>query len=591
MEPSPQTTHLDYPDLTMYQMVERIARQYPKEPAYEFYGTKTSYRNFIRRIERAARAFLAMGIGEGDVVTIAMPNTPQALDCFYAISRIGAIANMIHPQSAQTEITYYLNLSRSKAILTVDLFCETVEAALEGVDHPVVILVARIQDELNPALWAAYTARKGYSYLQYPNTPHAILWKQFLKGAEGSNESRKVMQAAVAEHDAGLQHESNHKIELPPAHFDIHRTSVILYSGGTSGMPKGICLSDLNFNACAMEAREAIDVEFCRGLKMLSCMPCFHGFGLGINLHTVLIHGACCILMPTFTDESYANMLVKKKPNFIAGVPTIFEALLHIPKLEHADLSCLMGMFCGGDSLSVELKKKVDVFLAERNASIQVREGYGLTECVTASCLTPRDTYREGSIGLPFPDTLYAIVRPGTDEVMPTGEEGEIILTGPTVMKGYLGDPDGTRQALRRLPDGRTWLYTGDLGRMDEDGYVYYSQRIKRLIITNGYNVYPGRVENAIDSCPEVAYSCVIGVNDPRRMKRVKAFVVLKDGVVGDEDCKKRIMRQLRVKIVRYALPREIEFRESLPKTLVGKVHYRLLEEEENAKQENQLDA
>lgn len=558
MEQYRQREHLEYPELTMFQMVERIAAQYPGEPAYEFYGKKTAYRSFVRRILRAARAFLALGIEKGDAVTICMPNVPQALDCFYGLNRIGAIANMIHPMSARKEITSYVKVSRSKAILTVDLFYETVEAALKEVDFPVTVLVARIQDELPPFLRAAYVWKKGKDYLGFPNSDHALLWKKFLKGGDKA-------------------------ISLPEISFDSSRTAVILYSGGTSGIPKGICLSDLNFNACAMQAREAIGEEFRTGLKMLSCMPCFHGFGLGINLHTVLIHGACCILMPTFSNKSYARMLVKKKPHFIAGVPTIFEALLHISDLNGVDLGFLMGMFCGGDSLSVELKKKVDAFLKEHGASIQVREGYGLTECVTASCLTPKDTYHEGSIGIPFPDTEYRIVKPGTDEELPCGEEGEIILTGPTVMLGYLDHPEETAATLRTLSDGRTWLYTGDLGYMDEEGYIYFRQRIKRLIITNGYNVYPGQIENVIDACPEVSYSCVIGIKDRRRMHRVKAYIVLKEGITPDERCKKRIMEYLKDHVARYALPREIEFRKELPKTLVGKVAYRLLEEEENA--------
>ena len=550
-----QRDHLEYPELTMFQMIERITEQYPKAPAYEFYGKKTSYQAFLARILRTAKALWAAGIRQGDAVTICLPNIPQVLDCFYALDRIGAIANMVHPLSAQNEISFYLNVSKSKMILTADLFYEKVEAALENTDHPVTVLVARIQDELNPALRAAYTLKKGKEYLKFPNTEHSILWKKFLK-------------------------QGDQPIDLPLSSYDAKRTAVILYSGGTSGVPKGICLTDLNFNACAMQAREAIQEEFRPGLKILSCMPCFHGFGLGINLHTALIHGVCCILMPTFNNESYAKMLAKKKPNFIAGVPTIFEALLHIPSLDGVKLDFLMGMFCGGDSLSVELKKKVDEFLKSHGASIQVREGYGLTECVTASCLTPKDTYREGSIGIPFPDTLYCVVRPGTDEVMPCGEEGEIIITGPTVMLGYLDNPKETADTLKRLSDGRIWLYTGDLGRMDEDGYVYYSQRIKRLIITNGYNVYPGQVENIIDGCPEVSYSCVIGVKDPRRVHKVKAYIVLKDGIPANEATKEKIMEQLRLHIAKYALPREIEFREELPKTLVGKVAYRLLEEE-----------
>ena len=550
-----QKEHLDYPRLTMFQMVERAAAQYPNEPAYEFYGRRTSYAAFIRRIERAARAFWAAGVRPGDAVTICMPNTPQALDCFYALDRIGAVANMIHPLSAPTEIVHYLTVSESRMILTVDLFFEKIEAALADVPQPVTILTARMQDELPPHLAALYVLKKGREFLRFPRTPH-ILWRQFLRGG-----------------DAG--------IALPEPTFDETRTAVILYSGGTSGTPKGICLSDLNFNACALQAREAIGVEFRTGLRMLSCMPMFHGFGLGINLHTVLIHGACCILMPTFTDKTYADMILKKRPHFIAGVPTIFEALLHMPQLENADLSFLLGMFCGGDSLSVELKKRIDAFLTAHSAGIQVREGYGLTECVTASCLTPKDVCREGSIGLPFPDTYYAIVRPGTDEQLPPGEEGEIILRGPTVMLGYLHDEEETARTLRRLADGNIWLYTGDLGTMDEDGYVYFRQRLKRMIITNGYNVYPSQIENALDACPQVEYSCVIGVKDPRRMQRIKAFIVPAPGVAPDESTEKEIMEQLRRHIAAYALPREIEFREELPKTLVGKVAYRLLEQEE----------
>ena len=555
-----QKDHLEYPELTMFQMVERIAAEYPAEPAYEFYNRKTGYGAFIRKIEQAARAFTASGICRDDAVTICMPNTPQTLVCFYALNRIGARANMVHPQSAQAEITFYLNLSQSKMILTLDMFCENVEKAVAAANHPVTILVARMQDELPLHLAAAYTITKGRKFLKYPNTEHSMLWKKFLGRGTSS-------------------------VALPESIYDPSHTSVILYSGGTSGTPKGICLSDQNFNACAMEAREAIGSEFRCGLSLLACMPCFHGFGLGINVHTVLIHGACCLLMPTFNKNSYADMLIKKRPNYIAGVPTIFEALLHLPQLEGQDLSFLKGMFCGGDSLSVELKAKIDDFLKEHGASIQVREGYGLTECVTASCLTPRDEYRPGSIGIPFPDTEYRIVRPGTTELLPPGEEGEIILTSPTVMIGYLNSERETASTLRHFPgDDRTWLYTGDLGYMDEEGYVYFRQRLKRMIITNGYNVYPGQIENVIDSCPEVAYSCVIGVPDPRRMQRVRAYIVLRDGVDPDEACRERIMETLRMHVAAYALPKEIEFRDSLPRTLVGKVAYRRLEEEASGK-------
>ena len=552
---------IDYPELTMYQMIEKRAGIVPDEDAVEFYGKKISFKGLIKRIDRCARAFIAAGIGKGDAVTLCMPKIPQTLECFYALNRIGAIANMVHPLSAQNEITYYVNISESKAIVTVDMFFENVKNALKNADHPVQAIVCRMQDELPLALAAAFVLKKGKDYLRFPDIDNSILYKDFIKGASKVD-------------------------KLPEIKFEKDRTAVILYSGGTSGMPKGICLTDLNFNACAMQSYKAIDTEFTKGLKMLSCMPMFHGFGLGVNIHVVLVYGACCMLMPTFDKHSYAKALIKKRPNFIAGVPTIFEALLHLPELEGHDLSFLLGMFCGGDSLSVELKKSIDKFLKEHNASIQVREGYGLTECVTASCLTPKYEYRENSIGLPYPDTYYQIVAPGTDDVLPYGEEGEIILRGPSVMTGYHKNPKETADTLRRLADGNIWLYTGDLGSMDEDGYVYFKQRIKRMIITNGYNVYPGPIENIIDGVEEVAYSCVIGVKDPRRMQRVRAYVVLHDGVEPSDEVREKIMKELSLHVAKYALPKEIIFRDELPKTLVGKVAYRILEDEANSEAE-----
>ena len=312
-------------------------------------------------------------------------------------------------------------------------------------------------------------------------------------------------------------------------------------------------------------------------------MPIFHGFGLGIGIHTALIGGATCILVPQFSVKLYAEILKKQKPNLIPGVPTLFEALLRADSLEGVDLSFLKGIFSGGDSLSPELKKKVDLFLKEHNCFEQIREGYGTTECVTASCLTPKDYARSGSIGVPFPDTYYKIVKPGTTEELPANTDGEICVSGPTVMLGYMDNPEETAQTLRRHPEGRIWLHTGDLGRMDQDGFVYFRQRIKRMIITSGYNVYPSQLENIIDGHEKVLLSCVIGVKDPYRVQRVKAYVVPMPGVEPTEELKAELLAYCEKRIAKYAMPRELEFRTELPKTLVGKVAYRVLEEEANS--------
>ncbi|MBQ2043136.1 MAG: AMP-binding protein, partial [Firmicutes bacterium] len=311
----------------------------------------------------------------------------------------------------------------------------------------------------------------------------------------------------------------------------------------------------------------------------------------GVCIHSMLFGGGRCILVPRFTPKSYAKLMVKKRCNFVAGVPTLYEALLRLPKMEKADLSCLKGVFSGGDSLSIELKKKLDKWLYDHNSTIQVREGYGTTETVTACCLTPPHMHKEGSIGLPFPDTYIKIVKPGTDEELPYGEEGEILLSGPTVMKEYLKHPEETAQTLRTHADGLTWVYTGDLGTMDNEGFTYFRGRSKRMIVTSGYNVYPAQLENIFDSCDLVSMSCVIGVPDPYKMQKVKVFVVPASGVEPSDATKEEILKYASKRIAKYAMPKDLEFRAELPKTLVGKGAYRKLEEEEAEKRKAAADA
>ena len=548
---------LDYPHKTMYQMLASTAKQYPSSTAYVFMGKETSYTAFMKRIENAAKGLYNMGIRKGDRVTICMANTPQALDCFYALNRIGAIPNMIHPLSAAKEIAFYLNFSKSKAILTLDQFYDKVAQILPELENPCQILIAKVQDELPFPLSALYPMTKSARAVKKLPKSGYTLWYDMV--AAGKN------------------------TRLPADDGKFDDCGAILYSGGTTGTTKGIMLSNLNFNALGLQTIAASGYGSVAGMKMLSVMPVFHGFGLGIGIHTALIGGATCILVPQFSVDTYADILVKQKPNLIPGVPTLFEALLRTQKLEGADLSFLKGIFSGGDSLAPELKKKVDAFLKDHNCAEQIREGYGTTECVTASCLTPKDYARSGSIGVPFPDTYYKIVTPGTTEEVAANTEGEICVSGPTVMMGYMDNPQETANTLRRHYDGRIWLHTGDLGHMDQDGFVYFRQRIKRMLVTSGYNVYPSQLENIIDGHEKVLLSCVIGVKDDYRGQKIKAYVVPMPGVEPTEELKQELLTYCSAHIAKYAMPREIEFRKELPKTLVGKVAYRVLEEEANA--------
>lgn len=538
----------------MFEAVEKTAKAQPNNIAFDFMGKSTTYSKMLEEIKNCAKSLKTIGVREGDKVTIAMPNCPQALYMFYAVNLVGGIANMIHPLSAEKEIEFYLNESQSVTAITLDQFYGKFENIRQNT-KVVNIIIASVKDELSKPIKAGYMLTEGRKIQKIPSDAPIIRWKDFMRLGKCCFYNYSVKRRAD-----------------DPA--------VILYSGGTTGTTKGIVLTNKNFNALGQQVIAA-NPMFRVGDKMLAAMPLFHGFGLGVCIHTMLSQGGRCILVPRFTAKSYAKLMIKYKCNFIAGVPTLYEALLQLPSMEGADLRALKGVFSGGDSLSVELKKKFDKFLYDHNCMIQVREGYGTTETVTACCLTPPHMFKNGSIGVPFPDTYIKIVKPDTDEELPYGEEGEILLAGPTVMKEYMNHPEETAKTLRKHADGLTWVYTGDLGYMDNEGFIYFKGRAKRMIISSGYNIYPGQIENILDANEYVQMSCVIGVPDLYKMQKVKAFVKLVPGVEPNDETKEKLMAYCRKHIAKYAMPYDIEFKEEMPKTLVGKVAYRILEEEE----------
>ena len=540
--------HLDYSDKTMSQAVLDTAAAEGDFPALTFMGRKISYSELAENIELAARSFYALGVRTGQRVLVCLPNVPQAIYCLYGLNRIGAVPSMVHPLSAVGEIVHYIDEASCDVAVTLDQFyAKFLEVRAQ---RPIgTLVIARVSEELPFPLNLGQKLLTERKFPKLVEDGGTISWKSLLK--------------------LGRAYEGSYVFDKK----DCRSEAVVLFSGGTTGITKGIMLSDLNFNALAQQTA-AMSHEEVHHCKMLAAMPVFHGFGLGVCIHTVLFIGGTSILVPRFNVKSYANLIKKTRPNFIAGVPTLFEAITRNEYLDGADLSCLRGVFSGGDSLTVELKKKFDKFLADHHAGIRVREGYGTTECVTASCLTPYNKEKEGSIGIPFPDTYYKICKPGTCEDAAYGEEGEICLTGPSMMLGYINHEEENANTLRRHDDGHTWLHTGDLGVMDEEGFIYFRQRIKRMIVTSGYNVYPSQLENILEGHPAVQRSCVIGVPDPYKMQKVKAFVVLAKGWENTPETIDSIMAHCRKHIAKYAMPYMIEVRDSLPTTLVGKVAY-----------------
>ena len=545
--------NLEYPSGSMIDALTQVSRKYPEYFAYEYFGKKVTYRNFMRQIENVAKSLKNYGVDKDDRVTICMPSTPEAICTIYAANLIGAVANMIHPLSSEKEIENYVNQSDSKFILILDSVLDKVLNIKRNTKLQKII-VARPDTSMPPLMHYLYKITNYKKKIKIPkDDDDIVLWNTFISSAKDF---------------VGVCYEKREANDL----------AVILYSGGTTGEPKGIMLSNLNINALALGAHELIK-QTIPGNSVLSLLPIFHGFGLAVCIHTPLLSGMKCILIPQFNAKKFGDLIRKTKPNFLVGVPTLYEALLK-QKLKKRDLECVEAVISGGDILTPELKKKVDEYLKQYGSYATVRPGYGLTEATAATCLTNEEEYIEGLIGVPFPDTYFKIVKINTLEEADIGTDGEICISGPTVMMGYLNNEVETNQTLKYHPDGKLWLHTGDVGAMQEDGTIVFKQRIKRIIVSSGYNIYPSYIENVIVSHKDVLSCAVIGVPHKYKGQVAKAYIVLKDGVELTGKIKKEIIELCKKNVSIYSLPKEYEYRSSLPKTKVGKVAFTELEKE-----------
>ncbi|MBK9605190.1 MAG: AMP-binding protein [Betaproteobacteria bacterium] len=547
---------LAYPEVTLYEAVAATALRVPAAIAWDFFGTRSTYAQLLADVDRCAAALAAEGLREGDRFLISMPTCPQAVIAFYAANRLGALPALIHPLSTASEITLFLDISGARMALTLDAFYGPLAAATPATPLERIV-VARVAEYLPPLKRLGFWVAKGRKIPPVPADRRVREWSTLL---------------AVAQGDA------------PRGAATTNDPAAILFSGGTTGVPKGILLSNRNFIAQGLQAS-----AWC-GLgetdSILAILPIFHGFGLGVCINTAFMAGGKSILVPQFSAEIVSKLLRSERPSVLVGVPTLFDALGKDPSLAGADLSCIKACFCGADTLPRPVKERFEALVEKGGGHVKLLEGYGLTEAVTGIMATPLTEYREGSIGIPFPDMLAKIVNLGTTEEAPVGEEGEICIAGPAVMLGYLDAPAATAETLRVHADGRTWLHTGDLGRMDADGFFYFVVRFKRMIKSSGFNVYPAQVEAVLAEYPGVAAACVIGVPDPEQVERVKACVVLRDPAQAGAAFEEALIAHCREQLIKWSCPREVEFVDTLPLTKVGKIDYRELVRRHVAAQE-----
>lgn len=538
---------MDIPDLTMYELLRDTALKYPDKAAINFMGAEISFAKLLSMVDRCAASFSAYGVKQGDCVLLSMPNIPNALMLFYALNKIGARIAMTHPLYSASELAEYVRETDSVWCVTVDMFYDRFKDILRPNQK---LLITKISDFLPRSKKVAFNIMKGFQY-KLPEDGRVVFWKDFLKRSEET--------------------ETDYERSIEPGDG-----AVVLFSGGTTNMPKGILLSSYNFNA--LSAIIAPFAKFEKDDSVIAILPVFHGFGLGICIHSILCNGGTLFLEPKFGTKIYIDSLRKHQPTFIAGVPTMFEAMLRDKNFGKVRFDRLKAIYSGGDSLSPELKARFDARLKAQGSKVELAEGYGLTETVTGCVLTPPGLYRRGAIGIPMPDMLAKVVNMETKEELPYGETGEIALAGPTLMLEYINNPEETGKTVRTDDNGIRWLYTGDIGCMDEDGYLYFKSRLKRMLKVSGVSVYPMQVEQVLEAHELVFRTCVVGVPDDYQMTSVKAYVVLEDKSLATDETKKILLKHCRKHLIKWSVPRAIEFRDKLPTTLVGKVEYSALE-------------
>lgn len=541
---------LDYPRLRLDEIVARSADRFPDLVAYHFLGRTATYAQLHEAIERCAAGLVAQGVRTGDRVTIALPTSPQGVVAFYAVSRVGAVSSMIHPLSTPEEIAHYLSLSHSRLAITLDGLYDRFAEVRANTPLETIVLT-RISDELPLVKRVGYWVTTTRKAQRIPASADVVWWSELVDGR-----SAPAAVPATGPEELGT----------------------IFYSSGTTGAPKGIMLSHAGVTSEALEVAAWVSLD--ERDVLLAVLPIFHGFGLAALVHAGLVSGAKLVLLPRFSPTTVAKVMRSEHPTLMAGVPTLYEALAHHPALRRADLSMLRAAYSGADTLRPSVRGAFEQLVRERGGTVRLIEGYGLTEAVTAIMCNPLHRPRDGSIGIPFPDILAKICEPGTDHELEAGREGEICISGPPLMLGYLDNPEATAKTLKQHADGRTWLHTEDIGSTDEEGYFTFACRRKRMIKSSGFNVYPAQVEAVLDEHPAVGASCVIGVSDEAQGERVKAFVIARDERAAGDALAAELTAYCQSRLIKWSCPREIEFRSRLPLTRIGKIDYVALSRE-----------
>lgn len=552
------------PDVSVYQYLYQQNHKYLNKIALSYYGKKITFDELFIKIEETAKALKAIGVKENEIVTISLPNIPEAVFLFYAISKIGAIANMVDPRTSPEGIQKYIEEVKSDKVIIVDSYYNKVKPLSENGKVKQIIAVSPAES-LPIGLSFGYKTKefidslKNFSERNIFNE-YTMNWKQFI--SNGKNYSAKT------------------EVDFIP-----NRPLVIEHTGGTTGQPKGVLLSNENINSVVVQCvLTGIDMQ--REHNWLDIMPTFIAYGVGMGLHLPLTIGMETILIPQFDPKKFDELLIKNKPIHMVGVPSYWGTIINSKKLSKKDLSYIIAPTVGGDSMDVTLEKNANEFLKQHNCSSKIVKGYGMTEVTGGVSGTVEENNEIGSVGIPFVKTTISIFEPETENELGYNEDGEVCITGPNTMLGYFENQSATDAILKRHEDGSSWIHTGDIGHITENGSLFIVDRIKRMMIRyDGFKIFPSLIESVISSHKAVETCKVVAIADSEHSqgKLPKAHIVLKENYKSyQEQILYEIQSLCAEQLPEYAQPVDYKFRNELPTTPIGKIDYLALEAEDS---------
>lgn len=550
---SEKSKNTPLPICSIYEYLIENNKDYPSDVAIIYLGRNITYRELFENIDKTAAAFIKAGVKEKDIVTVALPSIPEALYCIYALNKIGAIANLIHPLAGKDETLNYINEVQSKIVVIFDGAYSIVSSSIgsTSAEH---VIVASPADSLPRPLKIAYRMK-----VKKPKLDGNLFWDWKTFVHLGSD------------------------IKVKAVKKNCHEMAIISHTGGTTGEPKGCMLSDYNTNSVISQISS--DLIYDRQEINMAVLPPFVNYSLVDGMLAPLAFGFKLVLIPDYKPDKFDVYIKKYSPNHLmASIPAYYEPLLNNEKLAKMDLSCLGHIYYGGEKMNADTEKKINDFLLSRGAKYPLAKGLGSTEMTSAVTVTYEEINLPDSSGIPLVRNICKIIDPDTLEEQKYNEVGEICMAGPSLMIGYYKKEKETNSIIKVHADGIRWLHTGDLGYINEDGAVFVTGRIKRIVMTRGNDgnptkMFPDRIENVIYSHKDVDLCCVIGIADKERINYPRAYVVIK-GKADKETVKQEILNICKQKLPFYMIPEEIVFVADLPRTSRGKIDYRTLEEQ-----------